>query len=178
MVNNAGMGLGKWSFCGLHLAEEEQWDLTMNVNAKSVFLGCKYALGQMLRQDPHPSGERGWIVNMSSIASMIAIEGSCMSPFPGIPMALDWQFLPSRILRFQRRCQQSDQTSGEWLRVATHPYQCDLSWLYVLPPQYTRILLTGQLRARPFLASWATIKLSRLISRNASRFVDWATRKI
>ena len=86
MVNNAGMGLGKWSLCDLHLAEEEQWDLTMNVNAKSVFLGCKYALGQMLRQDPHPSGERGWIVNMSSIASMIAIQGSCMSPFPRIPM--------------------------------------------------------------------------------------------
>lgn len=43
----------------------------MRVNAKSVFLGCKYALAQMLQQDPHPSGDRGWIINMSSILGLV-----------------------------------------------------------------------------------------------------------
>lgn len=58
----------------LHEADEELWDATMRINSKSVFLGCKYALAQMLQQDPHPSGDRGWIVNISSIASLVAIE--------------------------------------------------------------------------------------------------------
>lgn len=44
----------------------------MRVNVKSVFLGCKYALAQMLAQEPHASGDRGWIVNISSIMGMIA----------------------------------------------------------------------------------------------------------
>lgn len=62
--------------CALHEADEELWDMTMRINSKSVFLGCKYALAQMLHQDPHPSGDRGWIVNISSIASLVAIEGT------------------------------------------------------------------------------------------------------
>lgn len=73
MVNNAGMGTGQWSYSELHLADEDLWDTTMRVNAKSVFLGCKYALAQMLEQEPHPSGDRGWIVNMSSIANLVAL---------------------------------------------------------------------------------------------------------
>jgi NAD(P)-dependent dehydrogenase (short-subunit alcohol dehydrogenase family) len=44
----------------------------MKINAKSVFLGCKYAIKQMLKQEPHPSGDRGWIINMSSIMGIIA----------------------------------------------------------------------------------------------------------
>jgi len=45
----------------------------MRVNTKSVFLGCKYAIAQLLRQDPvHLSGHMGWIVNISSIMASIA----------------------------------------------------------------------------------------------------------
>ena len=55
----------------LHLTDEATWDTTMRVNAKSVFLGCKYALTQMLAQVPHSSGDRGWIINISSIMGMI-----------------------------------------------------------------------------------------------------------
>ena len=44
----------------------------MRVNVKSVFLGCKYALAQMLAQEAHPSGDRGWIINISSIMGIIA----------------------------------------------------------------------------------------------------------
>jgi NAD(P)-dependent dehydrogenase (short-subunit alcohol dehydrogenase family) len=43
----------------------------MLVNAKSVFLGCKYAIIQMLVQEPHESGDRGWIVNISSIYGVV-----------------------------------------------------------------------------------------------------------
>lgn len=38
---------------------EEIYDLVMKVNSRSVFLGCKYAIAQFLRQEPHPNGHRG-----------------------------------------------------------------------------------------------------------------------
>lgn len=72
MVNNAGISIEARSPAVLHLTDEATWDTTMRVNAKSVFLGCKYALTQMLTQEPHSSGDRGWIVNISSIMGMIA----------------------------------------------------------------------------------------------------------
>ncbi|KAL4937840.1 hypothetical protein BDV06DRAFT_232323 [Aspergillus oleicola] len=71
LVNNAGISIEARRPAVLHLTDEETWDTTMRVNAKSVFLGCKYALAQMLRQEPHESGDRGWIVNISSIMGMI-----------------------------------------------------------------------------------------------------------
>lgn len=45
------------------------------VNARGVFLGMKYAITQMMKQEPRPSGERGWIVNMGSIASQVGLAG-------------------------------------------------------------------------------------------------------
>ncbi|KAI9933785.1 hypothetical protein MW887_004857 [Aspergillus wentii] len=72
MVNNAGIGSEAKTPAPCHLTEESMWDDVMRVNAKSVFLGCKYATGQMLQQDPHPSGDRGWIINTSSIMGIIA----------------------------------------------------------------------------------------------------------
>jgi NAD(P)-dependent dehydrogenase (short-subunit alcohol dehydrogenase family) len=72
IVNNAGVSFEARHPAVLHLTDEETWDRTMDINAKSVFLGCKYAINQMLKQDLHPSGDRGWIINMSSIMGMIA----------------------------------------------------------------------------------------------------------
>lgn len=72
IVNNAGISIEARKPAVLHLTDEETWDTTMRVNTKSVFLGCKYALTQMLAQEPHSSGDRGWIVNVSSIMGMIA----------------------------------------------------------------------------------------------------------
>ncbi|KAL4902050.1 hypothetical protein BDW74DRAFT_187039 [Aspergillus multicolor] len=71
LVNNAGIAIEARTPAVLHLTDEETWDTTIRVNAKSVFVGCKYALAQMLRQEPHSSGDRGWIVNISSIMGMI-----------------------------------------------------------------------------------------------------------
>ena len=49
----------------------------MQVNARSVFLGTKFAIAQMLKQEPlQPSGDRGWIINISSIMGSIATEGN------------------------------------------------------------------------------------------------------
>ncbi len=72
MVNNAGISLEAKSPGPIHLATEEKWDTTLAVNAKSVFLGSKYALAQMVKQEPKENGERGCIVNISSIMGIIA----------------------------------------------------------------------------------------------------------
>ncbi|KAJ5789268.1 uncharacterized protein N7518_006279 [Penicillium psychrosexuale] len=71
LVNNAGISIEARTPAVLHLTDETTWDTTMRVNTKSVFLGCKYALTQMLAQEPHSSGDRGWIINISSIMGMI-----------------------------------------------------------------------------------------------------------
>lgn len=65
MVNNAGVS------CVGTVVEtsEEDFDRVMKVNAKGVFLGSKYAVQQMLRQDP----QGGVIINMASISSVIGL---------------------------------------------------------------------------------------------------------
>lgn len=55
----------------IHETSEKDWDSTMAVNVKSIFLGCKYGTAQMLKQDVLPSGDRGWIVNISSIYGLV-----------------------------------------------------------------------------------------------------------
>jgi NAD(P)-dependent dehydrogenase (short-subunit alcohol dehydrogenase family) len=72
MVNNAGVSTG------LHTIVEEteaQYDLTMAVNAKGVWLGCKYAINQMLKQKPlEATRARGKIVNVGSSAGLFGGE--------------------------------------------------------------------------------------------------------
>ncbi|KAM0238425.1 hypothetical protein ACHAP5_008615 [Fusarium lateritium] len=51
----------------IHETPEEWWDLTIAVNLKSVFLTSKYTIAQMLKQEKSESGDRGWIINISSI---------------------------------------------------------------------------------------------------------------
>jgi NAD(P)-dependent dehydrogenase (short-subunit alcohol dehydrogenase family) len=70
MVNNAGVSTG------LHTIieeTEEQFDLTMAVNVKGVWIGCKYAITQMLKQEPNETGSRGRIVNIASVAALIGL---------------------------------------------------------------------------------------------------------
>jgi len=69
MVNNAGI------FTGLHTIvdeTEDEWDRTMAVNAKSVWLGCKFAIRQMLTQEP-VNGSRGRVVNIASIGGLVGL---------------------------------------------------------------------------------------------------------
>lgn len=72
LVNNAGISIeAGQKALKIHETPEQWWDLTMSVNTKSVFLATKYVVGQMLRQDKPVSGDRGWIINISSIFGLV-----------------------------------------------------------------------------------------------------------
>jgi NAD(P)-dependent dehydrogenase (short-subunit alcohol dehydrogenase family) len=96
MVNNAGVaaeatldheirgGARKVSL-RVHEAPVSSWERTMDVNGKGVWLGCKFAIAQMLAQEPvrsvtesgpRKTGARGWVINMSSIAALVGLPGS------------------------------------------------------------------------------------------------------
>jgi NAD(P)-dependent dehydrogenase (short-subunit alcohol dehydrogenase family) len=63
LVNNAGIG----SLGSVETESFENWKKVMDVDVDSVFLGCKYAMPLM-----RASGKPGAIVNISSIAGLIA----------------------------------------------------------------------------------------------------------
>jgi NAD(P)-dependent dehydrogenase (short-subunit alcohol dehydrogenase family) len=56
----------------LDLAEED-FDRVLRVNLKGAFLCAQAAARQMARQAPLPNGQRGVIVNMSSVNAVLAI---------------------------------------------------------------------------------------------------------
>ncbi|MCJ1251232.1 hypothetical protein MMC30_008463 [Trapelia coarctata] len=74
MVNNAGLG-GAGRTVRIHDMTEEYWEMTMRVNVRGVFLGCKYACAQFLRQGPDASGRKGWIVNTASVLGSVGLRG-------------------------------------------------------------------------------------------------------
>jgi len=41
------------------------------VNLKSIFLTTKYTIAQMLKQEKNEDGDRGWIINISSILGIV-----------------------------------------------------------------------------------------------------------
>jgi len=65
LVNNAGV------FFQLPVVQvpEEQWDWLMSINLRGVYLGCKHAVPQMIRQG------KGVIVNTASIAGLRGFGG-------------------------------------------------------------------------------------------------------
>ena len=63
VCNNAGIGVA--ATC--HETSEADWDLTMAIDLKGVFLGCKYAIPHMLRQG------KGVICNTSSVAGQVGV---------------------------------------------------------------------------------------------------------
>ena len=67
MVNNAGIFIENARIADESLAN---WERTMSVNATGVWIGCKVAITQMLKQDLL-GGARGRVVNIGSIAGMI-----------------------------------------------------------------------------------------------------------
>lgn len=58
----------------IHLLPVADWDTTFAINAKGVFLGTKYAIQQILKQEllPGQKRSRGWIVNTASIQGLVA----------------------------------------------------------------------------------------------------------
>ncbi len=63
LCNNAGIGVA--ATC--HETSEAEWDLTMAIDLKGVFLGCKFAIPHMLRQG------KGVICNTSSVAGQVGV---------------------------------------------------------------------------------------------------------
>jgi NAD(P)-dependent dehydrogenase (short-subunit alcohol dehydrogenase family) len=76
MVNNAGISLEASGPSPIWEVTNDRWDKTMSVNASGVFYGCRAAAKQMISQDPHPSGDRGWIINLSSILGQVGAPGT------------------------------------------------------------------------------------------------------
>ena len=72
MINNAGYapeakqpGKPVWEY------DEDAFDLVVKINLKGSMLGTKYAAKQMIKQEPHKCGQRGWIVNIGSIYGLV-----------------------------------------------------------------------------------------------------------
>ncbi|KIW27120.1 uncharacterized protein PV07_06891 [Cladophialophora immunda] len=78
MVNNAGVSVESTHLRPLrcHETSEEDYDKTMAINAKGMFLGCKYALKQMLDGQPQVYSSRGWIVNTASVQGLVPFYGT------------------------------------------------------------------------------------------------------
>lgn len=76
-VNNAGVGLetSVTPVKPLHETDVGLFDKTMAINVRGVWLGMKYAIGQMMRQEvlggEDGTGDRGWIINMSSVYGLV-----------------------------------------------------------------------------------------------------------
>jgi NAD(P)-dependent dehydrogenase (short-subunit alcohol dehydrogenase family) len=83
MANNAGISVESTHARPLRIHEtsEDDFDKTMAINTKAMFLGCKYAIAQMLKQEPLPgcNGDRGWIINTASIQGFVGYFGTRMS---------------------------------------------------------------------------------------------------
>ncbi|MDX1400841.1 MAG: glucose 1-dehydrogenase [Kiloniellales bacterium] len=72
LVNNAAIYASK----PLLETSKDEWDRVLAVNLTGVFLCCKRAVRQFMRQEPLPGDEaRGRIVNISSQHGMIAAPG-------------------------------------------------------------------------------------------------------
>lgn len=64
LVNNAGI----LKFGALHETSEADWDAVLNVNLKSVFLGSKRVIPEMLKQG------KGKIISITSIAGLVGFD--------------------------------------------------------------------------------------------------------
>ena len=66
LFNNAGVCVPNM----VHTMSEEDWDRTISINLKGVFLGCKYGLPELMKKG-------GVILNTASVAGL---EGHCGLP--------------------------------------------------------------------------------------------------
>ena len=72
LVNSAGMNrLGS-----IVESTEQDYDLEMDVNAKGTWLCCKFAIEQMLSQEPLSEQSRGRIVNLASLAGLAGMHNA------------------------------------------------------------------------------------------------------
>lgn len=79
MCPNAGISVESTHVrpLAIHELPESDWDKTFAINTKGVFLCCKYAIAQMLKQDLLPGlNDRGWLVLVSSVQGIVAYHNT------------------------------------------------------------------------------------------------------
>ncbi len=76
MVNNAGIAMESSDPLPIWEVPNDRWSKTLAVNGNGVFYGVRAAAKQMITQEPHPSGDRGWIINLASVLGMVASPGT------------------------------------------------------------------------------------------------------
>ena len=75
MINNAGFALESRSPAPIWDLSLELYHRTSKVNIDGVVYGTKFAAAQMISQPPlSPSGDRGWILNASSVFGLNGTE--------------------------------------------------------------------------------------------------------
>ena len=68
LVNNAGIGGSSHGDGPVTESQEDAWDTIMRVNLKSVFLCCRYAIPEMIRNGG------GAVINMASVLGLTACQ--------------------------------------------------------------------------------------------------------
>lgn len=76
MINNAGFAPEARKPSRIWDMDLDVFQQTQTVNVNGVFYGIKYASAQMIKQDPLPNGDRGWILNAASIYGLVGTEES------------------------------------------------------------------------------------------------------
>lgn len=105
LVNNAGISVeSRREPQKLHETSEKDWNKTMDVNARSIFLMCKFVTAQMITQEPNSQGDRGWIINLSSIYGLVGGYNNGRFDFP----VNDFSDVNSVLCCFQGCCYQHD----------------------------------------------------------------------
>jgi NAD(P)-dependent dehydrogenase (short-subunit alcohol dehydrogenase family) len=105
LFNVAGISGRKFGDGPVHECSEEGWEITMETNARSVFLMCRAVVRRMLEQPVDESGLRGTILNMAS-ALAISPEpkffathayAASKSAIIGLTQAMASYYAPSKI---------------------------------------------------------------------------------
>ncbi|HEY7184881.1 MAG TPA: SDR family oxidoreductase [Blastocatellia bacterium] len=105
LFNVAGVSGRKFGDGPVHECSEEGWDVTMETNARSVFLMCRAVVRQMLEQPVGENGLRGTILNMASVLAFSPepkffathAYAASKSAVIGLTRAMAAYYAPSRI---------------------------------------------------------------------------------
>ena len=73
-----------WKLSKRNSKQKDTRDEIVALNARSVLLGCKYTIIQMLKQVTHQSGDRSWIIHMAFVAGVVGVPTSNFSASQGI----------------------------------------------------------------------------------------------
>lgn len=112
MVNNAGVASEARSPKPIWETTEEIFDKTHRINARGVFLGCKYGGRQMLNQATENRGQRaGTIINVGSVLGVLGKTGT--PAYAAAKGSRDF----------------NDKSGGNGLCTAQHLLQLDSSWV-------------------------------------------------